>query len=158
MELYYKFLPLIKGYGRKLNYEEAESDLIIFLLEYISKANFDKFRNRSDGEIVNYIKLLFKNKSIDILRKLMNKKIEIKIIDTEIIYNDYYKNLEEEYIFSLMKNLNDTQKKIIIGRYIYGYSDDELSKIFKISRQAVYKQRKKAIELIKIEIAKLKHD
>ncbi len=84
----------------------------------------------------------------------MNKKIETKIIDTEIIYNDDYKNLEEEYIFSLMKNLNDTQKKIIIGRYIYGYSDDELSKIFKISRQAVYKQRKKAIELIKIEIAK----
>lgn len=158
IELYNKFLPLIKGYGRKLNYEEAESDLIIFLLEYINKANFDKFRNRSDGEIVNYIKLLFKNKSIDILRKLMNKKIETKIIDTEIIYNDDYKNLEEEYIFSLMKNLNDTQKKIIIGRYIYGYSDDELSKIFKISRQAVYKQRKKAIELIKIEIAKIKHD
>lgn len=144
IELYYKFLSLIKRYGKKLNYEEAETDLIIFLLEYINKANFDKFRNRSDGEIVNYIKLLFKNKYIDILRKLMNKKIETKIIDTEIIYNDYYKNLEEEYIFSLMKNLNDTQKKTIIGRYIYDYSDDELSKIFKISRQAVYKQRKKA--------------
>ncbi len=37
IELYNKFLPLIKGYGRKLNYEEAESDLIIFLLEYIIK-------------------------------------------------------------------------------------------------------------------------
>ncbi len=82
----------------------------------------------------------------------MNKKIETKIIDTEIIYNDYYKNLEEEYIFSLMKNLNNTQKKIIIGRYIYGYSDDKLSKIFRISRQAVYKQRKKALGLIKIKI------
>lgn len=55
IELYNKFLPLIKGYGRKLNYEEAESDLIIFLLEYIKKINLNKFKNRSDGEIVNYI-------------------------------------------------------------------------------------------------------
>lgn len=79
-------------------------------------------------------------------------------IERELVYDDYYKNIEEEYIFSLMKTLSDAQKKIIIGRYIYGYSDEKLAKSFKVSRQAVYKQRKKAIELIKIEIAKLKHD
>jgi RNA polymerase sigma factor (sigma-70 family) len=111
--------------------------LIIFLLEYINKANFDKFRNRSDGEIVNYIKLLFKNKSIDILRKLLNERIETMRIERELVYDDYYKNIEEEYIFSLMKTLSDAQKKIIIGRYIYGYSDEKLAKSFKVSRQAV---------------------
>jgi RNA polymerase sigma factor (sigma-70 family) len=154
IELYNKFLPLIKGYGRKLNYGEAESDLTIFLLEYINKANFDKFSNRSDGEIVNYIKLIFKNKCIDILRKLKNNKIETMIIETEFIYNDRYKNLEDEYILSLLKSLNVIQKKIIIGRYIHCYSDTKLSKIFNVSRQAIYKQRKKALELIKIEISK----
>ncbi len=154
IKLYYKFLPLIKKYGRKLNYEEAESDLTIFLLEYIKNFNLNKFRNRSEGEIVNYIKLIFKNKYIDVLRQLMNKKIETPIVKTEIICNDCYKNLEEEYILSLMKDLNDIQRKIIVGRYFHGYSDDNLSEILKISRQAVYKNRKKALELIKLEISK----
>ncbi len=130
IELYYKFLPLIKKYGRKLNYEESESDLTFFLLEYINKTDFDKFRNRNDGEIVNYFKLIFRNKYIDILRKLMNKKIETVIIEPEIIYYDRYKNLEDEYILSLLKSLNRLQKKIIIGRYIKGYSDNMLSEIF----------------------------
>ncbi len=152
IELYNKFLPLIKGYGRKLNYEEAESDLTIFLLEYIKKVDLNKFKNRSDGEIVSYIKLIFKNKYIDLLRQLMNKKIETTILKTEFMCNDCYKNLEEEYFSSLIKNLNDTQRKIIVGRYFHGYSDDNLSKILKISRQAVYKHRKKAFELIKLEI------
>jgi len=88
----------------------------------------------------------------------LNERIETMRIERELVYDDYYKNIEEEYIFSLMKTLSDAQKKIIIGRYIYGYSDEKLAKSFKVSRQAVYKQRKKAIELIKIEIAKLKHD
>nr|WP_312578107.1 sigma-70 family RNA polymerase sigma factor [Sedimentibacter sp.] len=154
IELYNKFLPLIKGYGIKLNYEEAESDLTIFLLEYIKKFDLNKLKNRSDGEIVNYIKIIFKNKYIDVLRQLMNKKIEITLLETEFISNDCYKKLEEEYIFSLIKNLSDIQRKIIVGRYFHGYSDDNLSKFFKISRQAVYKHRKKALELMKLEINK----
>jgi len=128
--------------------------LTIFLLEYINKTDFDKFRNRNDGEIVNYFKLIFRNKYIDILRKLMNKKIETVIIEPEIIYYDRYKNLEDEYILSLLKSLNRLQKKIIIGRYIKGYSDNMLSEIFNVSRQAIYKQRKKALELIRSEIIK----
>lgn len=154
IKLYYKFLPLIKGYGRKLEYEEAESDFTIFLLEYINKMDLDKFKNRSDGEIVNYINLIFKNKYIDILRQSINKKIETTVIETVFICNDCYNKLEEEYIFSLMQSLNDIQRKIIVGRYLHGYSDNNLAKIFKISRQAVYKHRKKALKLIKIEMSK----
>jgi hypothetical protein len=92
IELYYKFLPLIKKYGKKLNYEEAEIDLTIFLLEFIKKMDLNKFENRSDGEIVNYINLIFKNKYIDLLRQLMNKKIETPMtLEMELIFNDYYK-------------------------------------------------------------------
>ena len=151
--MYNKFSPLIKKYGKKLDYEEAESDLTIFLLESIKKIDLNKFKNRSDGEIVNYIKLIFKNKYIDLLRQLMNKKIETTMaFETELIFNDYYKNLEEEYFFSLIKHLSEIQRKIIIGRYYYGYSDDNLSKFFKISRQAVFKNRKRALELIKSKV------
>lgn len=77
ISLYYKFLPIIKGFGRKLNYEEAESDLTIFLLELIKKIDLNKIKNRSDGEIVNYIHSAFKNHYINILKNIVKKNIEI---------------------------------------------------------------------------------
>lgn len=152
IEIYNRFLPLIKKYSRKLNYEEAETDLTIYLLEYIKKVNLNKFKNKNDGEIVNYMRLVFKNKYIDIIRQFKNKNIKKMILQKEIAYNDCYKKLDEDYTYDLIKTLNDIQKKIIIARYLNDYSDLELSKTLNISRQSVYKNRKKALELIKIEI------
>lgn len=42
IEIYKKFLPCIRGYGRKLFYEEAVTDLTIFLLEFIIKVDVKK--------------------------------------------------------------------------------------------------------------------
>lgn len=67
VEIYKKFLPCIKGFGRKLNYEEAETDLIIFLLEFIKKIDLKKFETRSDGEIVLYVHRAIKCRYINIL-------------------------------------------------------------------------------------------
>lgn len=60
IELYKKFLPRIKKFGRKLLYEEAETDLIILLLEFINKANLEKFQDRKDEEIDSYMYRFFK--------------------------------------------------------------------------------------------------
>ncbi|WP_326911552.1 BhlA/UviB family holin-like peptide [Sedimentibacter sp. MB31-C6] len=38
----------MKKFGRKLFYEEAETDLTIFLLEFINKVNLEKFKSRKD--------------------------------------------------------------------------------------------------------------
>lgn len=150
--LYHKFLPMIKGFGRKLNYDEAESDLTIFLLEFIKHIDLKKFKNRSDGEIVNYMHSAFKSQYINILKNIIKKNIEITALETEFVCNDCYKNLEFMHLFSLLKNLSSMQKKIILGKFYYGYSDVELSHIFSASRQAIYKQKKKAFDLIKLEL------
>ena len=150
--LYYKFLPMIKGFGRKLNYEEAESDLTIFLLEFIKNIDLKKFENRSDGEIVNYMRSAFNSHYINILKSVINKKIDISTYEAEFVCYDCYRRLELTSLFGLIKNLSLMQKKIILGKFYYGYSDVELSKIFRVSRQAIYKQKKKALEIIKLEL------
>ena len=158
LELYKKFLPRIKKFGRKLFYEEAETDLTIFLLEFINNVNLEKFKNRKDEEIDSYIYKVFKNKYINILRQVINKNIEATIFETDFICYDCYEKLEEKYIFELMKNLRDIQKKIIIGKYVYDYSDIELAVLLNISRQTIYKQKKKALIILKDEINKGDND
>ena len=123
LELYKKFLPRIKKFGRKLFYEEAQTDLTIFLMKFINDVKLEKFRNRTDEEIDSYMYKVFKNKYINILRQLINKNIETTILETDFICYDCYEKLEEEHIFGLMRNLNNVQKKIIIGKYIYNYLD-----------------------------------
>nr|WP_312580050.1 sigma-70 family RNA polymerase sigma factor [Sedimentibacter sp.] len=154
LELYKIFLPRIKKFGRKLFYEEAETDITIFLLEFINKANLEKFQNRTDEEIDSYMYKVFKNKYINILRQNINKNIETTILETDFICYDCYEKLDKEYFFGLMQSLNDIQKKIIIGKYVYDYSDIELSALLKVSRQTIYKHKKKALTILKDEIKK----
>jgi RNA polymerase sigma factor (sigma-70 family) len=158
LELYKKFLPRIKKFGRKLFYEEAETDLTIFLLEFINNVNLEKFQNREDEEIDSYIYKVFKNKYINILRQVINKNIETTIFETNFICYDCYEKLEEKYIFELMQNLNVIQKKIIIGKYVYDYSDIELAALLKVSRQTIYKNKKTALIILKDEIKKGDND
>lgn len=149
IELYKKFLPCIEGFGRKLFYEEAETDLVIFLLEFIKKVNSEKFKNRNDGEIVNYVYSAFKCKYINLLRQIINKNIEATISETDFICFDCYEKIEEDHFFRLLKELNYVQKKIIIGKYVHGYTDVELASILNVSRQTISKQKKKALSILK---------
>lgn len=152
MKLYKKFLPCIKGYSRRLFYEEAETDLTIHLLEFIKKVDLEKFKNRKDGEIVNYMQKSFKSKYINILKQIINKNIETTLLETEFACFDCYKKLEEEDFFELIKHLNDIQKKIIFGKYEYDYTDDELAVICGVSRPTISKQKKKAITSLKYKL------
>lgn len=119
------------------------------MLEYINTVNLDKFKNRKDQEIDSYMYKVFKNKYINTLRQVINKNIETTILETDLICYDCHQNLEKEYIFGFLKNLNSIQKKIIIGKYVYGYTDIEMAALLKVSRQTIYKHKKKALMLIK---------
>ncbi|HAQ41984.1 MAG TPA: hypothetical protein DCM73_14895 [Clostridiales bacterium] len=45
--------------------------------------------------------------------------------------------------------LTELQKKIIVYRYIYGYSSQEIAQKLKVSRQAVNRTKNRAIKVIK---------
>lgn len=150
-KLYKMFLPYIRYYGNKLYYEEAQTDLTIFFLEFIDNMNLEKFEGRHDGEIINYMKGFLKSRYVDAVRKNINKHIETTAFETKFICYDCYERLEEENFYRMLKNLNSIRKKIIIGKFVYNYSDIELAKIINVSRQTIYTQKKKALLQLKKE-------
>ncbi len=54
-----KFLPLLKKYAFKLNYEDAFSDLQLFLISLIVKIDTEQFS--TEGQLVSYIHISLKN-------------------------------------------------------------------------------------------------
>ncbi len=146
-----KFQLLIKKFARQLNYDCAETDLIIYLLEFTKKLDTKKIQNYSEGELVNYIVRLLRNKKIDIYRKNNLALEEVhtgKEISTEAV-----PGFEEQICLKeLLDMLSDKHKKVIIAKYIYGYSDAEIGTSLGISRQAVNKLKNKALEQLRAQI------
>lgn len=138
IEIYNKFLPLIRNFSKKSGYEEAETDLTIHLLEFIKKLNIDRLKSVDDGTLVNYISISMNNKYNSLLKNAIIHKIETICLDEQVIMNnDCYEGLDISDLYIQMKSLNKLQKKIIVGKYIYNYTDNELANMFRLSRQTI---------------------
>ena len=139
-----KFEPIIKKLSRKLNYEEAETDLIIFFIEFVKSINLEKFKIKNDGIIVNYIKKSLYNKYTKLLsKKILNNIDNIEYRDNHILSQDDKTNI---FLYEYIKlNLNRTQSMVIYYKYIHDLSDIEISRKLNISRQAVNKAKNKSL-------------
>ena len=147
-----KFSPVIKSQARQLKNDCAETDLIIFLIEFVRKLNIEKLKSYSEGEIINYISMSIKNKKIDMYRK------ECKLL--EEIHSDYsiendkdpFDLSESVCIKDMLNKLKKEHKEVIELKYINGLSDIEISILLGISRQAVCKRKNKALEILRKEV------
>lgn len=72
-----KFEKLIKKYARKLSYEDAEEDLICFVVELIQLFPLKNFRRDDEGKIVTYIANSVKNRYFFLLKRMIERKNEI---------------------------------------------------------------------------------
>ncbi len=148
--LYQKFQPKIKKCSRKLNYETAETDIVIRFLEFIKHTDFESLKSKCDGAVVNYTNKFFDNTYINLLNSRSHSMQFIYLNDENsfiknIPYYDDQSNLETDYFLYL----TELQRKIIAYRYIYGYSIQEIAQKLNISRQAVNKTKNRGIKIIK---------
>lgn len=149
-EIIERFQPIIQKTARRLNYDGSESDLIINLIEKLYSLGKDKVLQLDEGQAVNYIASIVRNKGIDINRKRSKTIEEVALIEThEITEDEFFINCT---IADLLQLLNERQEKVIILKYFYGYSDVEIGKLFGISRQAVNKIHRKSIEILRNEV------
>lgn len=145
-----RFTPKIKYYAKKLSYEYAETDMIIAMLEIIQTTKAEKVEDRETGQIVNFILSALNNKYMQLVNRQANRIIEETSINTLIIpIYDRYENLEKYNTLLMLKGLSGLQRKIIIAKYVYGYRCTEIAKLTGKSRQAISKQEKRALMLIK---------
>lgn len=144
------FSPTIKKFSKKLNYEEAETDLTIFLITLIKKMNLSYFYLKGDGVLVNYIHSAIKNKYIDIYRKNKNQNnVQVELIANLLEDKSNY-NFDETVIMKmLLADLTNTEKAVIIGLYYCGNKYGDIAKKLKLSRQSIYNIKNKALNKIK---------
>lgn len=149
MELINRFQPLIKKHAYALNYEDAENDLTVDMIELIY--NMPVFQN--DGQAVQYISKSMRHSYI----KFLKEKIHVR--DNECLYDpEFIKNMEivsEDFaeknldlLFAIEK-LSYNQKWVIKYKFLYMLQDKEIMKRLKISRQAVYNNKIKALKRLK---------
>lgn len=144
-----KFKFLLKKISNKLDYECAETDLVIYFIELIKSIDTSKILNKSDGALIKYINTSLNRKSISLYNT--NKKFNTETIE----YNDDIKSItsyldtNELELYSSLNCLSDIQKKIIIDKYINNLTDIEIACTLGISRQSVYYNKVKALDKLK---------
>ncbi|BCZ49294.1 DNA-directed RNA polymerase sigma-70 factor [Clostridium gelidum] len=149
------FKSKIKYLSYKLKYPEAETDLIIYLYEFLNLINPKKFE--TDKDLSMYINKCIKNKSIALFHKVdKDKTLMIFTSETEIldVINCEEKNDEySDIIFNdLISSLSPKQRKIIFYKFYLQLSDIEIAEMFKISRQAVNKTQRIAFKNLKADL------
>ncbi|MGE5627787.1 MAG: sigma-70 family RNA polymerase sigma factor [Solirubrobacterales bacterium] len=151
MKIIDKFMPLIKNYNRKLSYDGADSDLIIHLIKIVKKfVNKRHFDFTNDKLIVSYIAKSIKHEYIRL------SKINCKITKNETLLNEDILSIPTDNNFEnailineLLNRLPKNQSSLLRQIYMDGYSETNLATKLNISRQAINKAKRKALDNLK---------
>lgn len=151
-----KFRPLMVKYARKLGYEDAYDDIMLYFIKLIKTIKLDKLTDQTDKIIISYInksitnfyhkkipQIVSRQKEV-IMSELTEEQqyyIEVKMARTDEI------NILDEYGLEYL--LTDAERKLIYQIYVEGHSVAELARYQNRTRQAVNQQRSRAIRKIK---------
>lgn len=146
-----KFDPILNKYARQLEYDCAKTDLIIFLIELIRKSTIEVMARYEEGQLVNFFVRALRNKRVDLYRKNSQKFTEIHTEEILAI-EDNFNFVLDISLQQCIAELTEQQRKVILGKYIDGYSDKEIANQMNISRQAVNRLKTRALESLKVKL------
>jgi len=145
-----RFQSVICKYGRKLAYEDANDDLLVDFIDFVTKFDFKKLNNLTDGAIVNYIVRSIYRLYLHRLQRLINEGHSLSIEEltptqrNQIEYRSATYN-DEDLSFVIPEGLlTDKEYTVIRAIYEYGLTSSSISKILNVSRQNVNQIKKKA--------------
>ena len=99
---------------------------------------------------------LFSPKSLDLSLEITDEEKDIKILDLIGSDDKYFTKFEnEDFINSVMKKLNELEKKIITERYYKFKTQVDIAKKLNISQMTVSRIEKKALEKFRVELRKI---
>ena len=145
-----QFQPLIRKYSRKLNYDGAETDLTINLIEVIKKIPIDESKDMIETKyLIGYISKSLLYKYIRLYKKTSeqySKETELK----EDIANNGDLNIDIKLMLKdAIVKLPESQKNILKKIYIEGWKETDIAKQLNISRQAVNKTKRLGLNNLK---------
>lgn len=145
-----KFEPIINSLTYKLGYDCAKTDLTIFFINLIHSIKLYKIINLSEGALVKYISTSLRRECYKLNKSILLNECEIND-NISITLNEYvdveYKILLDELVSN--KVISQKQKYILVKKYYENFTDIEIAKALNISRQAISKTHRQAINNIK---------
>jgi RNA polymerase sigma factor (sigma-70 family) len=152
MEIINIFMPLISKYSRKLLYDGADSDIIILIIKLIKCYPISNNENSiQDKDIIAYINISVKHEYIRLSKKFSQiSRMEMELKD-DIYLIQEHDNIENILLINeLLDKLSNMQKIILKELFLIGCTQTDLAKRLNISRQAVNKNKSKALKKLKI--------
>ena len=146
-----EFKKLILIYSGKLKYEDATSELTLFLIELLYSIDLERFDNNESDDLSRYIAVSLKNKYI----ALSIQKSRVENYEKELLeeYLGYVEEFDKNLCFIRgADKLNDAQRFVVLYHYVYGYSIAEIGAILRVSRQAVNKTKNRALAVLRKEM------
>lgn len=155
IEILERFSPLINKYSRKLNYDCANTDLVICLLKVINQMPITNNATLNEEKyILGYINTSIKNTYITLSKKYSKKKLNEVELDLNKISKiksiNFNENIDNKILVSmLLKKLPKYQRMIIKSIFFENISETELAKTLSISRQSVNRTKNRALNNLK---------
>ncbi len=156
LELINRFQPLLKKYARKLGYDDAYEDCLLFFIELVKFMDLKKLNDRNDQAAVAYIKVSVKHFYDKRIRKVIEKNQEIAFSDLSKEQKYYVEaktaKPDEKDIFiefGMDKRLSPKEKLVIYLVYVKGYTTSELARKLLKSKQTVNQLKKRALGKLK---------
>lgn len=149
-----KFRPLILKYARHLNKTERDDaiqDMIVAFILVIKKMEPNKFpQEASEKYLLSYIQKAMYTHFLD-LSKRQTQIITMDIDDLVYVerVDDALSPSEMMELREMLADLTALQRKVLVIRYLYGYSDAEIADQLHISRQAVNRAKNRAVAVLK---------
>lgn len=145
--IYSGFEKLIDYYSRKIGDEDSRQELIIFFIETLYNIELSNFCDDRTDRLNRYISVSIRNKYIYLSKKHQSEMLNYTPFND--CYADFDDNIDKIFIKEILNRLSHKQRAIIVYKYIYGYSDVEISELFGISRQAVNRLKNRAKDTIR---------
>lgn len=160
-ELLTQFDPLITKYAKKLDYEDAYSDIITLFIEKIQKLKCQELRTTDDYTLLKYIKKIIQSISCNLFNKNVRKSeihnIELSgnspvYINEESELEKYFWS-EDEYPLIFWDFLNSLltkhQAQIVMYIVAKGYSVNQVAKIYGVSPEAITLSKNRAYKKLR---------
>lgn len=156
LELINRFQPLLKKYAKKLRYDDAYEDCLLFFIELVKTVDLKKLNITKDQAVVSYIKVSVTHFYSKKTRRLSEKEREIAFSELTEEQRYYVETKtakqDEQNIFTELgvdKFLNPNEKRILYLVYGKGYTTAEIAKKYHKSRQTVNQLKMRTLKKLR---------
>lgn len=147
-KVYYLYLKLVKYLCHQHNVPEFDAYEIINDVFLKIFNNIDKFTMYDETSFKNWICKITNNVIIDYYRKHNN--IQEEVIP-DMVFKDHKNHL---LIWELSKSLNDKQLNTLCNKIFFDKSYEDIATSLDCSSKTVYRNYKKALQILKEEYKK----